>query len=338
MISLIAQLGFKMAEKNRRGFTLVELLVVIAIIGVLIALLLPAVQAAREASRRSACTNNLKQVGLAILNYESARKIFPPGRSGCIGNSASCGTCTTSSLDRHGATGFVMVLPYMEDSSLYAMTLFEKSGIWNFYYTSPYWWDANDARRTLVSTRPPIMVCPSSSASPTCVKCGDAGYQFGVDEKAAATGSYALSLGKEGPSGGRTSNTVCAHSGLFVYKNPRTRRKITDGSNKTFTVGEARYIDDPNGNNFWTYASANENCLRSTGSELNSPLCNLATPSIYCGASTKVESWGSKLNGSFGSEHPGGANFAFADGHVTFISDNIDLGTYQALSTIAGGD
>src|SRR5881397_3768235 len=102
---------------KRSGFTLVELLVVIAIIGILIALLLPAVQAAREASRRSSCANNLKQVGLAFLSFEGAKKAFPAGRYGCEdavtgiiksgGNSVDCGQDPAQS---HGASGFVTVL------------------------------------------------------------------------------------------------------------------------------------------------------------------------------------------------------------------------------------
>jgi prepilin-type N-terminal cleavage/methylation domain-containing protein len=100
-----------------KAFTLVELLVVIAIIGILIALLLPAVQAAREAARRSSCTNNLKQIGLAMLNYESARKRFPPGRLSCEGGSP-CGALPADRR-RNSSSALVMILPFIEHQPLY---------------------------------------------------------------------------------------------------------------------------------------------------------------------------------------------------------------------------
>src|SRR3954463_6530425 len=96
---------------RRRGFTLIELLVVIAIIAILIALLLPAVQQAREAARRTQCRNNMKQIGLAMHNYESTFRVFPPGRSGTAAVSATGNTEYLS--------GFAFLLPYLEQTALY---------------------------------------------------------------------------------------------------------------------------------------------------------------------------------------------------------------------------
>ena len=107
--------------RNERGFTLVELLVVIAIIGILIALLLPAVQAAREAARRSSCTNNLKQLALAMHNHESTYKEYPAGREGCDG------ACNPK--NGPGTSGFVYILPYIEQQNLYDQFMAEADTI-----------------------------------------------------------------------------------------------------------------------------------------------------------------------------------------------------------------
>ncbi len=105
-------------NNGRIGFTLVELLVVIAIIGMLVTLLLPAVQSAREAARRSACSNNLKQIGLALTNYEGAIGAYPPGRMGC--NGCQQDVCTDNpGYQRPATSGFVMLLPMLEEQGLY---------------------------------------------------------------------------------------------------------------------------------------------------------------------------------------------------------------------------
>src|SRR5688500_11754628 len=104
-------------RRRSAGFTLVELLVVIAIIGVLVALLLPAVQSARESSRRTQCLNHLKQVGLAVHNYHDTLGLFPPGRMGCdCWDDDVCGK--RSSLTRPGTSGFAMLLPFVEQQPL----------------------------------------------------------------------------------------------------------------------------------------------------------------------------------------------------------------------------
>jgi prepilin-type N-terminal cleavage/methylation domain-containing protein/prepilin-type processing-associated H-X9-DG protein len=332
-------------ELSRRGFTLIELLVVIAIIGILIALLLPAVQAAREASRRASCENNLKQLGLAIANHESARRVYPPGRTGCSGSDGSPCPCVSGNISyRHGGSAFVMMLPYMEGQDLYSLAHFERGelsynhasgGLFN-WYVNPVWYDADSDLKQLALTRPVGFVCPSNSAGPTCQKCADVGLdQVEID---AGIGSYGLCGGRfapngSGSTGGRGSRVVCSTnsndwSGLFAYAHRKPRRHLVDGLSKTFAIGEVKAPDTPDSWAPWAYAAYYET-IRTTYNALNE------IPGQ--GVSVKVESWG-RENGAFGSDHPGGAIFLFIDGHVEFVSDNIASEQYNAYSTVAGYD
>ena len=136
--------------EGRFGFTLVELLVVIAIIGVLVALLLPAIQAAREAARRSSCSNNLKQLGLALQNYNDARKIFPCQMIGTA-NSLQSGQGNFSTP--LGPTWVVAILPFIEAGNV--MTLYNKTAFWMDSATNA----------SFVSTNLPFMRCPSDGYS-----------------------------------------------------------------------------------------------------------------------------------------------------------------------------
>jgi prepilin-type N-terminal cleavage/methylation domain-containing protein/prepilin-type processing-associated H-X9-DG protein len=311
---------------SRRAFTLVELLVVIAIIGILIALLLPAVQAAREAARRSQCTNNLKQIGLALQNYESAKKKFPAGRFGCEGSIANtCSRCAElPPLQQIQATsGFITLLPYLEDSSLFVLAKVHLEGIWPESGTS--WKDTE--RLQLVVKRPSVFVCPSDRSEPFLKDVNYGGNDLAPEGIRPAVGSYAFSTGTIGPT--TTSDLAkCGNTGMFVYGIPRTRRLILDGMSKTFAVGEVVASDTNDGVNIWSKASRFQSCLRTTLNSLNTP------PGDPVARNDGTSSSPANHNGAFGSDHKGGANFVYADGHVTFVSEIVAQFAYQAASTI----
>jgi prepilin-type N-terminal cleavage/methylation domain-containing protein/prepilin-type processing-associated H-X9-DG protein len=319
---------------RRRAFTLVELLVVIAIIGVLVALLLPAVQAAREAARRASCVNNLKQVGLAIHNYQTARRTFPPARLGCAGSgdSGPC-KCPTGINARNASSAFVLMLPYLESEQMYKMASIDDGGVYNFSYKA--WFDDIN-RRQLISMRPQVLTCPSNTAQPTCAEC--VGTAFGPEDTIAGTASYALCHGTYGPrdfpprngapaSSDVTDATLCGNTGMFNYTVHLKPSRITDGLSNTIAVGEIIKGDTKDGYSLWVYASRHESALRTTKNAMNTPPGE---------GIVRLESWGSKNNGAFGSEHAGGGcNFLLADGSVDFLVESIDQAVYDDMATIA---
>jgi prepilin-type processing-associated H-X9-DG protein/prepilin-type N-terminal cleavage/methylation domain-containing protein len=321
---------FGVPRQKGGAFTLVELLVVIAIIGVLIALLLPAVQAAREAARRSQCTNNLKQIGLAVLNYESAKKRFPTGRAGCdrpfsSGNYAAtnaCAPCNTLNgpYERtNGASLFIQALPFMEGNDIYAIAKMDVEGVWN----NGYWAEWQDAPRLQLATatRPSSFVCPSDSSDPV----QDDPTWWGLNSGSPSTGSYAACQGTLGASNPSTAQVKCTNTGMFLYGGvPRKRRQIIDGASKTFAVGEVTESDTHEGDNTWVMGVRVGSCMRITHFAINTP------------HSLGFTFGGVTATGGFASEHKGGANFVYVDGHVSFLSENISLDSYRAASTIAG--
>ena len=317
----------------RKAFTLIELLVVIAIIGVLIALLLPAIQQAREAARRSQCLNNLKQMGLAFSNYHSAHKRFPPGyvTPGSSGNSAHlpCGTVLNHSAQS-------LILPYMDQDSVYSMINFSHaSGHALSSYSSDCAQNASSIQGSAVVNTTAwwanvaVFVCPSESGdlSRRFVRT-DGGYSFYAGPRKLRT-SYATLFRAGHSSSCCFYNERTRDETVFSFNNSATARDIIDGMSKTIMVAEARMdkyrqVHGPYWNVF-DYASY--------GTMYNSTAIHGFNHNGY--VSTEVAGYVAGGYWQLGSRHDGGAHALFADGSTAFISDNTDLAILRGAATIA---
>ena len=231
--------------KLKKGFTLVELLVVIAIIGILIAMLLPAVQAAREAARRMSCSNNLKQIGLSLQNYHSAHGSFPYG--------ARPGANLSSTMNsmRTGCNWRVATLPYSEQGTLFEKLNFE-TGMFAPDSSNSNIFTGNEFMTNLVVA---MYICPSSSEDP--LKSVDVGSsQADTAQKhdyVGITGAYESALGtiKDPYCGAGGEKGVVASNGLLVPNDIRSLRDASDGSSHTILVaeqsGKTSVLDDRSG-------------------------------------------------------------------------------------------
>lgn len=305
------------SSNSRRGFTLVELLIVVAILGVLFALLLPAVQAAREAGRRAACLSNQKEVGLGVHHHENLFGSYPPGRIGCddTGETIPIPACPPG-LPTHkktAASGFVAILPQIEEQVLYDELSVDEGGLWNRNVDDLGWYYDKE-KYSGIKQRIDILVCPSDTSQ----AISDVYHPV-----LAATGSYALVQGTLGP-GTPPAASKYANNGMFLYVARRKASRVTDGLSKTLMLGEVVLADTWESSNTWSYALASADCLRSTENPLNTPP----------GAGVTIN----RQNGAFASQHPGGANFCFADGHAEFVGDDIELAVYRSMSTIREGE
>ena len=298
----------------RRGFTLIELLVVIAIIAVLIALLLPAVQAAREAARRMSCSNNLKQIGLAIHNYQTRLEVFPPGYI----------TLTQTNQLNSPETGpgwgwATMILNDLEQSALYNAVNF------SLQITDP-------ASGTVRVNRINAHLCPSSyGVGP--VTLSNAGGAVLVTDL--SPGNYVGSAGQL-----EVAEFPASNNGVF-YRNSRIGlRDITDGTSQTLLAGErSRNTADA------TWVGVIPTAQVCTKPDWRVRSCETANVMIlgHTGPSpdqrwVDVPNYKGAGADDFWSLHPGGCNFVFCDGSVRFVKETINPKVFSFLSTRAGGE
>ena len=295
------------------GFTLVELLVVITIIGILIALLLPAVQAAREAARRIQCANKFKQVGLALHNYHTAIGSFPPALFEPSSNN-------TKYANAPWWFGWgIYILPYMEQQALYDMYDFNRSSTWGW---NSYWNSGSGKNRTASGTKVSGYLCPSDPTDGEGVwTSGAKAPQCGMTNMCAVSDSTMCYLYVGGVF---TPLDFPINDGIFGANQGCTIADIKDGTSNTLMIGEvAGSGKGEYRSRFW--ASLDLGYLNDGINGITS------TP----GGATSFSSNSLKISG-FSSFHPGGCHFAFADGSVNFISHDIADAVLKALATRDG--
>ncbi len=296
---------------NRAGFTLIELLVVIAIIALLVALLLPAVQAAREAARRSQCINNLKQIGLAMANYESSAAVLPPGYVAQVSPTGD---------DAGPGWGWAaMLLPQLEQSPTFASLNFNRS-------------IEEPSNGTSRATTFAVLLCPSDSVKPAWeAMTRDPG---GTPTRVICEVAPANYVGMFG-----TGEPGVDGDGLFFRDSRVGLRDITDGTSQTIAAGERSH---KLGEATWVGSVTGAILFPAPGDGdgIGRPRTETA-PGMILGHAGERKGPGDP-NGDvnqFYSTHAGpGVHFLFADGHVAFLKATMSHQTYRALATRAGGE
>lgn len=298
-------------NRRRQAFTLVELLVVIAIIGILVALLLPAVQAAREAARRTQCTNHLKQFGLALQNFHGTYQALPAARW----------------RDKH-ATWFALVTPFLEADSEYQLWDFDK-------------WYSDQGNREARMVRIPGYYCPSRRGG------GEAGLiapeiATSVRTVQGSTGDYAGCAGRNVQGAAATPDPltgsripddfgviitpVCFEFGCKTFKSSVGFKHITDGLSKTFMVGEKQVPETQ----YAIKASPDDSIFEGDFLSNHTRAAAILYPPAEGGNYEGTNPYWGNL---FGSNHSGITQFVLCDGSVKSVATSVHLPVYEAYST-----
>ena len=337
-------------DSKRNGFTLIELLVVIAIIGVLIALLLPAVQSAREAARRSQCLNNMKQLGLALHNYESANGSFPPGAVRAYG-----GPDDINSWNNWGV--HAMLLPFVEQGPLHSSINFNIAALYPSRF--PYTW----ANTTSYNTRIATMLCPSDGEAGR-VRINNYHGSLGASTNGLSTETTGLfsnlvAYGFRDVIDG-TSNTVAFSEALVGGRDRAIKTRQNGVVDATYPDGSRMYSAFTNPDlvlaalnactDQWMTATDPRSFTNRRGERWGWGTSGVTLFSTVVTPNSQTYPWSSCRHQCSGcgadaaqisnvsSRHPGGVNVCMADGSVKFVKDTINMRIWWSLGTRDGGE
>lgn len=333
-----------MLERNHRiGFTLVELLVVIAIIGILIGMLLPAVQMVREAARRTSCMNGVRQLGLALHNYESGLQAFPASRSAFPDGSEKMDIPSNLTNNGGAESAFqswtTLILPYIEQGNL--------ADTFNFKYA---WFDDVDSENiTTIGTQVAIFNCPSSPSTdrldPYHVVGAAAGDYGSINEVKKKVYTEVMEVADPGES---------ARAGLLSKYRDNKIGACSDGTSNTFFIAECAGQPEVfvagkrmDAEKFAIYTQNDDKVVEFNGQYVPADGTGWADPdcgfSINGATSDGLDKYGPAMINAINvsevySFHTAGASFGMADGSTHFVRESIDVETFVALCTRAGGE
>jgi prepilin-type N-terminal cleavage/methylation domain-containing protein len=331
-----------------RAFTLVELLVVIAIIGILVALLLPAVQAAREAARRMQCSNNLKQMGLAVHNYHDTYKVFPPAKLNSGSQNALPGASVRFPEGVRNHTGWLFLLPFFEQTALHGKINFSLASNNSNGFSGLPNPDAS-ANTPNLKQRMSMLECPTDGSA-------------GEDKTETANVSYLMQNNKRTSylfsTGNYTdyddiyeSKNGAIQQGAFGNNGAAKMAQLTDGTSNSLAIGEASGGTGPKHKTNHLYGPFGLQGVHTCchGRVVSTVTANVITPTAAQANDYRIngpwsqdgaiarDALGRSYAWIFNSLHPGGGQFALCDGSARFFSETIDFATFVKLAWIHDG-